>query len=172
MKPSTKSTSKRSQGRSAAKVDRPAGHSLLLMFATVVLLTLAAAPVGQWYLAWIALAPWLIAVARGTTMRGVVLRSWLAGVAYFALNLWWMLAASVSGTILLILWSALFWALAAGLIYAFGLLRPATQADGGWPPRIGCWPLQLCGWPPSGCVAISCWSFRGCRWGAHRRRLY
>ena len=65
-------------------------------------------------------------------MRGVVLRSWLAGVAYFALNLWWLSAATVSGTILLILWSASFWALAAGLIRALGLLPPTAQASGGW----------------------------------------
>jgi apolipoprotein N-acyltransferase len=102
------------------------------MFASALLLTLAAEPAGQWYLAWFALAPWLVAVGRGTTMRGVVLRSWLAGAAYFALNLWWMGAASVSGTILLIFWLALFWALAAVLIYTLRLMKPTVPVSGGW----------------------------------------
>ena len=94
----------------------------LLLGASVALLTLAAAPFGQWYLAWFALAPWLIAVGCAPTIRIAMLRGWLSGVLYFAANLWWLWTASIPGTIALVLYFALFWSIAAGLIRGLQLL--------------------------------------------------
>ena len=108
-------------------------QAALPIFASVVLLTLAAAPFGQWYLAWFALAPWLVAVARAPTIRAAMLRGWLSGVLYFAANLWWLWTASIPGTIVLVLYFALFWSIAAGLIRGLQLL----PSNGSEPKRCG-----------------------------------
>ena len=100
----------------------------LPIFASVLLLTLAAAPFGQWYLAWFALAPWLVAVDRAPTIRSAMLRGWFSGVLYFAANLWWLWTASIPGTILLVLYLALYWSIAAGLIR--GLQRFPSSENG------------------------------------------
>jgi apolipoprotein N-acyltransferase len=107
---------------------KAATQAALFIFASVVLLTFAAAPFGQWYLAWFALAPWLVAVGRASTIRVAMLRGWLTGVLYFAANLWWLWTASIPGTIVLVLYFALFWSIAAGLIRGLRLL-PTNGSD-------------------------------------------
>jgi apolipoprotein N-acyltransferase len=102
----------------------------LPIVASVLLLTLATAPFGQWYLAWFALAPWLVAIDRAPTIPSAMLRGWLAGVLYFAASLWWLWTASIPGTILLVLYLALYWSIAAGLIR--GLQRfPSSKNESG-----------------------------------------
>jgi apolipoprotein N-acyltransferase len=96
--------------------------------ASILLLTLAAAPFGQWYLAWFALAPWLVAIARAPTIRSAMVRGWLSGVLYFAANLWWLWTASIPGTILLVAYFGLFWSIAAGLIRS--LQRAVSNGSG------------------------------------------
>lgn len=64
-----------------------------------------------------------------------MLRGYVAGALYFAANLWWLWTASVPGTIALVLWFSLFWAIAAGLIRGLKLLsEPAGDASerSGW----------------------------------------
>jgi apolipoprotein N-acyltransferase len=100
------------------------GASILLIVSSAVLLSLAAAPFGQWYLAWIALAPWLLAVGRAPTVMSALLRGWLTGILYFAANLWWLWTASVPGTVALIVYFAFFWAIASGIIRQFHWLAP------------------------------------------------
>lgn len=102
---------------------------MLWMLLSVVMLSLAAAPFGQWYLAWFALAPFFIGVGKAATMRGALLRAWLAGVAYFAINLWWLWTASIPGTIVLVLYLALYWAIVAGLLRGLSLLGPLTRDE-------------------------------------------
>ncbi len=97
-------------------------QAALPIVASVVLLTLAAAPFGQWYLAWFALAPWLVAIALAPTILAAMLRGWLSGVLYFAVNLWWLWTTSMPGTIVLVLYFALFWSIAAGIIRGLQLL--------------------------------------------------
>lgn len=99
---------------------------------SVILLTLAAAPYGQWYLAWIGMVPWLIVVGRASTVRKAALLGWLSGVFYFAVNLWWLWTASVSGTVVLVVYLALYWGLAGALIRGFRLL----DCDAGNEPSI------------------------------------
>jgi len=106
---------------------------VVLVLLSAVLLTLAAAPFGQLYLAWFALAPLFVAAGRAATMRGAMLRVWLGGVAYFEMNLWWLWTASIPGTIVLVLYLALFWAVAAGLVRGLGLLGPLSRRAAGMP---------------------------------------
>jgi apolipoprotein N-acyltransferase len=101
----------------------------LLLFASVALLTLAAEPFGQWYLAWVGLVPWLIAIGQSANVRAAVLGGWLAGVLYFAVNLWWLWTASIPGTIVLVLYFGLYWALAAALVRGLQLCANNGDAD-------------------------------------------
>ena len=107
--------------------------AVVLVLLSAVLLTLAAAPFGQLYLAWFALAPLFIAVGRAATMRGALARVWVGGVAYYGMNLWWLWTASIPGTVVLVLYLALFWAMAAGLVRGLGLLGPLSQRAAGAP---------------------------------------
>ena len=101
--------------------------SLILL--GTALLSFANAPIGIWPLAWIGLAPWLIAVGDAPTMRSALARGWLTGCIYFAANLWWLWTASIPGAIVLIIYFALYWALAAGLVHAFRLVNHSNAAD-------------------------------------------
>ena len=104
------------------------GRSVLrlcvLTLLSVGLLSLASAPVGLWFLSWIGLLPLLIAVADAPTIRASLGLGWLGGVAYFGVNIWWLWTASLPGTVVLVLYFALFWALAAVLIRGLKLLPP------------------------------------------------
>jgi apolipoprotein N-acyltransferase len=102
--------------------------------ASVILLTLAAAPWYQWYLVWIGLAPWLVAVGRAPTLKAAVWFGCWTGWLYFALNIWWLWTASIPGTILIVVYFGLYWGLAAGLIFYFRLSR--SDASAGSPPIV------------------------------------
>ncbi len=97
---------------------------IVLLAASVAAFTLAFAPVGAFYLAWIGLVPWLIVVARHRTTVGAFLWSWGAGIAFFSINMGWLWSISPPGTIALHLYLGLYWAVAAVVIRSTGLLRP------------------------------------------------
>ena len=109
---------------------RQVGRRIFQLLAAAGLLTLAAAPFGQWYLAWFGLAFWLIAVAESPTSRQAMLRGWLGGVLYFSMNIWWLWTASIPGTVVLVLYFSLYWGAAAGLLHRSGLLRTTVAIDG------------------------------------------
>src|SRR5690606_10593490 len=119
---------------SAAARARALSPSLLWGAASVLLLTLASAPFGQWYLAWIALVPLLVAVQQAKSARRAALVGYLAGAAYFALNLWWLWTATVPGTVVLVVYLAVYWAMFAWILHRAGLLvvheePPGAEAD-------------------------------------------
>jgi apolipoprotein N-acyltransferase len=99
-----------------------------LLLSSATLLTLAFAPFGQWYLAWIALVPWLVVVADSPSTRGAMLRGFSGGVLFFALNLWWLWTASVPGLVVLVVYFSLYWGAAAGAIHLLGWSPLATAA--------------------------------------------
>jgi apolipoprotein N-acyltransferase len=84
-----------------------------LVALSVVLLSLAFAPFGQFYLAWIALVPWLIVVMRSRGSRAAFLWGWTAGTAFFGINLAWMSNATIPGTIAACIALGLSWGLVA-----------------------------------------------------------
>lgn len=104
------------------------GRTAVLLGTSAVLLTLAGAPFGQWYLAWVALAPWLVAVGEARSFRSAILRGYLGGVIYFGLNLWWLWTASIPGTVVLILYFALFWAAVGGVIWGARLVNTTNPS--------------------------------------------
>ncbi len=102
---------------------------ILLLLAGVALLTAAFAPVGQFYLAWIGLVPWLLVVANCKSYRSAFLWSWLAGTLFFIANMWWMAYVTLPGMIALMGLLGIFWGY-AGVIIRGGRLLVAPK-DGG-----------------------------------------
>ena len=107
-------------------------RTVLFICATPIVLTLAAAPFGQWYLAWIALVPWLLAVAEASTTRAAFLRGWLTGTFYFAANIWWLWMASIFGTVVLVLYFGLYWGLAAAVLHRSRWLCVGDRTRSPW----------------------------------------
>src|SRR5687767_13433614 len=106
-------------------IDTRRGRALLASL-TVILLTLAYAPVGQFYLAWVGLVPWLILVGRARSNKPVFWGSWLAGFAFFAINMWWLVFVTLPGAITLVIYLGVYFALVGVLIRSARLLAPAT----------------------------------------------
>lgn len=104
-------------------------HVAALPLATAILLTLAAAPLKLWPLAWVALAPMFVAAAQAATVRRAALCGFAAGALYFSMNLWWLWTASIPGAIAIILIFGCYWGIVAGLICWLGLISPPTHVD-------------------------------------------
>ncbi len=62
----------------------------LLWLLTVILLSVSFAPFGCWYLAYLALVPWTMALICGKSNRWTVLLAYLAGVIYWAASIYWL----------------------------------------------------------------------------------
>jgi len=100
-----------------------------LLLVTVLLLTLAFAPIAQFYLAWVGLVPWLLVLRRLKSQRAAFLWSWLAGVIFFTANMWWLWNVTGPGMAALMVVLGLYWGAAAVVIRGAGLLE---EEDRGW----------------------------------------
>ncbi|MGB7159431.1 MAG: apolipoprotein N-acyltransferase [Tepidisphaeraceae bacterium] len=85
---------------------------------SAVLMTLAFAPISQFYLAWVGLVPWLMYVRRATGYRRLFLWNWAAGAVFFGLNIWWLGFVTIPGTMGSVVYMGLYWALAAVIVRA------------------------------------------------------
>jgi len=116
--------------RPAAVVAPPARGSFIqrgwakasLLLLSIALLTLSFAPFKQFYLAWVALVPWLVVVRGCRSARSAFGWSWLAGVGFFAANMWWLAWVTGPGMLALLLILGLYWGLAGMLIGGARLL--------------------------------------------------
>ncbi|MDQ3438969.1 MAG: hypothetical protein M3478_01310, partial [Planctomycetota bacterium] len=86
---------------------------------SAVLLTLAFAPISQFYLAWVGLVPLLLYVRRAATTRRLFLWAWGAGTFFFALNIWWLGFVTIPGTLGSFVYMGLYWGLAALVMRGF-----------------------------------------------------
>lgn len=100
-----------------------------LLLVSIILLTLAFAPIYQFYLAWIGLVPWMIVVARARRMRSAFLWSWLGGTSFFVANMWWLGNVTVPGMIALLVYLGVYWGVAAMAIRGAGIFDPRPT----WP---------------------------------------
>ena len=100
----------------------------LLCVLSGALLLICYAPFDNWYLAYIALVPWGLAVVAGHKGGWAILWSWLGGVIFWAGGIYWLTWITPGGYFVLILYLGLYW-LAAGL-----LVRRAFRR--GWPVWI------------------------------------
>ncbi len=87
---------------------------------SAILLTLAFAPISQFYLAWIGLLPWLLFIRRAASQRRLFFWNWTAGTTFSALNIWWLGFVTVPGTIGSVLYMGLYWGVAASVVRATG----------------------------------------------------
>lgn len=116
---------------------------------SAVLLTLAFAPISQFYLAWIGLVPLLLFVRRAATVRRLFLWTWAAGTVFFALNIWWLGFVTVPGTIGSVVYMGLYWGLAAVVVRAVsrggvgeGRKPKIEDSEGGSAPPSSFHPLS------------------------------
>jgi apolipoprotein N-acyltransferase len=86
---------------------------VLLNLLTVALLSVSFPPFDQWYLGYVALVPWALALAGGTHRRWALLWAWLAGLLFWAVNLYWLWWITLVGYAALILYLSAYWSLAA-----------------------------------------------------------
>jgi len=96
---------------------------LILSFATAAALFLSFAPFKQFYLAWIALVPWLVMVAYAQSKSAAFFLSWLTGILSFSLSMWWVGYVTVPGAMGLMLYMGIWFGIAALVIRGAGLLR-------------------------------------------------
>lgn len=109
-----------------------------LIALSVLLLTLAFAPVGQFYLAWVGLVPWLVVLYHCKSQKAAFFWSWIAGTAFFTANMWWLWFVSGYGLIALMVYCGIWWAFAGLVIRGVGMVDPTrmtffartTPADG------------------------------------------
>jgi apolipoprotein N-acyltransferase len=104
--------------------------STCLLISCVALLTLSFAPVGQFYLAWIGLAPWLIFLANAKSQKSAFFYSWIAGTLFFTANMWWMSYISWPGMLALMIFCGTYWGWAALIIRGAGLINRAPVIPG------------------------------------------
>ncbi|MCG3127858.1 MAG: Apolipoprotein N-acyltransferase [Phycisphaerae bacterium] len=118
-------TARREPPRSTQDVGRPAqgGESVpalpreavvlsALMLLHVVLMTPISAPRGWWPLAFVCLTPWCVAAAWSQRAWLFHVLSYLAGSAYFLVNLTWMMPVTGLGYIALAFYLGVYWLLA------------------------------------------------------------
>ena len=97
----------------------------LLCALTGFLLLAGFAPFDQWYLAYVALVPWGLAVVGGNRGGWAMLWSWLGGVIFWAMGIYWLTWITPGGYVVLVLYLGLYW-LAAGFMVRLAFRR-------GWP---------------------------------------
>jgi apolipoprotein N-acyltransferase len=100
---------------------------LVLAVLTVTLLTLGFAPIGQFYLTWVGLVPWLILVARTPRAKPLFWWSWLTGILFYGVNMWWLAFVTLPGAAALVVYLGLWFGLVALVIRATGLFQPAAS---------------------------------------------
>ena len=100
---------------------------ILLLLATVVLFSLAFAPFKQFYMAWVALVPWLVVVRHSRSSVTAFLWSWVGGVGFFTANMWWLAYVTGPGMIALIAVLALYWGAVGAVVRGARLLEPRGQ---------------------------------------------
>ncbi|MFA6134482.1 MAG: apolipoprotein N-acyltransferase [Phycisphaerae bacterium] len=92
----------------------------LLSILSVVLLSVSFAPFNQWYLAYVALVPWLMALEGGMSRRWTLLWAALAGLLFWGANLYWLTWVTIEGYVATVLYLSLYWLVAGWIIRAAG----------------------------------------------------
>jgi apolipoprotein N-acyltransferase len=114
---------------------------------SVLLLTLSLAPVGQFYLAYVALTPFFLMIARCPSAKSAFFWGWGIGTATFVANMWWLCAVTVPGTIALLAFLGLYWGLFASIVHGAGLLKEKFN------PIVGMFLIA--------CIWVACELLRG-----------
>jgi len=89
----------------------------LLLLGTAAL-SLALAPMNQFYLAWVGLVPFFLVMRDARSGWRAFAWGWLGGWMFFIVNMWWLWFVSPAGLFALTIYLALFWGFAAVVIRA------------------------------------------------------
>jgi apolipoprotein N-acyltransferase len=100
---------------------------IALLLLTIALFDLSFAPFKQFYLAWVALLPWLIMLRYCRSARTAFLWSWLGGIGFFSLNIWWLVFITGPGMAALMATLGAYWAVAGAVIRGLRLLEPRNS---------------------------------------------
>jgi len=88
----------------------------LLCALTIVLLSVSFAPFDISLFAYIALVPWMLALSDGARRRWTLLWAWLAGLVFWAANLYWLWWITLLGYAALVLYLSAYWFVAAVVV--------------------------------------------------------
>ncbi len=115
---------------SGAPSARPRWYrNLWLPLLTIILLTLAFPPIGQFYLAWIALVPWLICVTRTRSPWAAFLISMFMGWILYIVNMYWLWKVTIPGWLALTWYMSLYWGIAAVIVRGLFRRFPPNRFD-------------------------------------------
>jgi len=105
------------------------GATLGLCALSGAMLALCFPPAGLWFLAWVALVPWLVALRTGSGW-GAVIGSWVGGFVFFGILLYWLGLFGVSVWAIACLLLAVALMLWGVLVRWTGRLGPALRVLG------------------------------------------
>ncbi len=86
---------------------------IVLLSASLLLMSLIHAPVDQWYLGYVCMVPWLVVIGGTAIATRVYVTAWLLGFAFFLINMWWMEGPTGMGYVALSAYLACYFPLAA-----------------------------------------------------------
>jgi len=90
----------------------------LLCLLSVVMLAVSFSPFDCWYMAYLALVPWTLAMAGGVRRGWTIFFGWLAGLIFWALMLYWLVFPTGVGYVAGVFYLSLYWLIAAVLVRA------------------------------------------------------
>ncbi|MBC8107195.1 MAG: apolipoprotein N-acyltransferase [Anaerolineae bacterium] len=127
-----------------------------LLAISSILLTFSFAPYSQFYLAWIGMVPWLLALRGTRNIYAAIGWGFIGGVIFNAISMTWLIHATLLGTAALVGYTSLFWALAGAIVHATKALEPRR-----WHPAVA---VLLIATVWAGCEWFRGWLFNGFQW--------
>lgn len=136
----------------APRLDIRRGLSLLLLcLLSSLVLVICFAPFDRWYLAYVALVPWGLAVVGGRSRRWTLLCAYLGGVLFWSVGAYWLTWITLLGYVVLMFYLGLYWLAAAAVVRAafhrrwpMWLVLPAVWVTMEYALAYALWPML---WP-------------------------
>ncbi len=92
--------------------------AILMGLLTAVLLSASFAPHDGWFLAYVALVPWVLGLTLPPSRKWALFCGWFAGLIFWAGNLYWLWWITLVGYAAMVLYLSVYWLVAAAVIRA------------------------------------------------------